>query len=75
MTYSSMLTGFLGRFSFLVAACDSFFVSVRNEPRILFQKSVIFVWNGRATYLKGFRILGGFFILSNQSSKPMTHRL
>ena len=60
MSYSSMLTGFLDRF--LVAACDSFFVSVRNEPRILFQKSVIFVWNGRATYLQGFRILGGFFI-------------
>ena len=57
MTYSSMLTGFLGRFSFLVAACDSFFVSVRDEPRILFQKSVIFVWNGRATYLEGLRIL------------------
>ena len=52
-----MLTDRFDNFSFLVTICDSLFFSVRNEPRICFQKSVIFVCKGRATYLIGFQKL------------------
>ena len=51
-----MLTDLLDNFSFLVTVFDSSFFSVRNEPRICFQKSVIFVCNGRAAYSLGFLI-------------------
>ena len=73
-TYSSMLTGFLDLFGLLLTVCDSSFVSVRNEPRIFLQKSVIFVCKGRATYWNGIKILDGLCIQSNQSSQPMSRR-
>ena len=77
MTYSSMLTGFLDLFGRLVIVCDSFFVSVRTEPRIFLQKSVIFVCKGRATYSYGLQILDrlGAPHYPTRSSQPMTHRL
>ena len=70
MTYSSMLTGFLDLFGLLLTVCDSSFVSVRNEPRIFLQKSVIFVCKGRATYWNGIKILDGLCIQSNRCSQP-----
>ena len=51
------MTDVFDNFSFLLIVRDSFFVSVRNEPWIRIQKSVIFVCKGRATYLIGFQIL------------------
>ena len=74
LTYSRMLTGFLDLFGLFLTVCDSFFFSVRNEPRIFFQKSVIFVCKGRATYWNGIKILDGLCIQSNRSSQPMSHR-
>ena len=57
-----MLTDVFDNFSFLLIVRDSFFVSVRNEPWIRIQKSVIFVCKGRATYLIGFQILDILFV-------------
>ena len=58
MTYSSMLMGILDVFDILLTALvstDFLFFVIRNEPLTCFQKSVIFVCNGRATYFAGFR--------------------
>ena len=57
-----MLTDLFDNFSFLVLVCDSFFFSVRNEPRICLKKSVILVCQGRATYLIGFQFLDILFV-------------
>ena len=60
MTYSSMLTGILDVFDILLTAsvsADFLFFVIRNELWTCFQKSVIFVCNGRATYLEGFQAI------------------